>query len=290
MKKRAIYTLLIFLSAIIISACSKSEKVVIDDVDNTSEEEIITVTEESTTDSFADSNKNAYEIDYNWYEGRFYKNINDNRFWINLANIDEGIRVTIPGYTFLVDEPELINSEEYGTSLRYIYREENGRFDFFIDYMVESDEIILLYTNYTLASSDSADYSGVYLYDQGLSSTMKNELNEEYDTTTLEFTDGQRFECFETASGEDIILTIHLFTDENGNTTIYKGELSNGIEFWFEYKSKDTDVIVYNIDYAGEMAELLYYPNSSEIYLMTNGNGLNDYGGIYIGLPDVREE
>ena len=111
------------------------------------------------------------------------------------------------------------------------------------------------------------------------------------------FFDGQRFECFETNSGEDMILTIYLFydSDENGNMinntpSMYKGVLSNGMEFWFEpYEiSQDSETYVINCD-DGSAAYLEYITNMSEINLLAESGMLYDYGGTYIGLPDSED-
>lgn len=111
------------------------------------------------------------------------------------------------------------------------------------------------------------------------------------------FFDGQSFECFETNSGEDMILTIYLFydSDENGNMisdmpSMYKGTLSNGMEFWFEpyENSQDSETYIINCD-DGSAAYLEYITNMSEINLLAESGMLCDYGGTYIGLPDSED-
>lgn len=108
------------------------------------------------------------------------------------------------------------------------------------------------------------------------------------------FYDGQRFECFETKSGEDMILTIRLFydSDENGNMisdmpSMYKGVLNNGIEFWFEYYESTSEYIIYEVNCAdGSTAYLKYNLFTSEIELFTDDGFLNDCGGSYDSLGD----
>lgn len=277
MKKRLLSGLLIFFSAILLSACSSGKTEQNDDVDKTTENRTVIEVE---TDTF----------DEEWYQNRYYiGNKSDWLFFVNEQgnNLQFGLDTR---QIAVLDKHsyEIVTSEEYGEVVRYYYTEpSNSGYECRIDYLIDKDEVII-----GLFQGDS-EYTEVF--------TFYGERSAETDTTTdntevvyndvvnTYFFDGQRFECFETASGEDIILTIHLFTDENGNTTAYKGELSSGIEFWFEYASTENDVIIYNVDYAGETAELIYYTSSSEVYLMTNGDLLNNYGGTYIGLPDSME-
>ena len=276
MKKRLLSGLLIFFSAILLSACSNGRTEQNDDVDNAPEDKTVIVEE---TDNF----------DEEWYQNRYYiGNKSDWLFFVNEQgnNLQFGLDTR---QIAVLDKRsyEIVTSEEYGEVVRYYYTDpSNSGYECRIDYLIDRDEVII-----GLFQTDS-EYTEVFTFYGERSAETDTTTNTEVvfnDVVNTYFFDGQRFECFETASGEDIILTIHLFTDENGNTTAYKGELSNGIEFWFEYASTENDVIIYNVDYAGETAELIYYTSSSEVYLMTNGDLLNNYGGTYIGLPDNME-
>ena len=114
--------------------------------------------------------------------------------------------------------------------------------------------------------------------------------------TDVNFFDGQRFECFETESGEDIILTIRLFySDDSDIPSSYKGELSNGVEFWFEPYENSSESVTYKVDCAdGTNAYLEYSSSLSEITFTadkgTEYGNMFAYSGTYIGLPDVVEE
>lgn len=296
MKKRLLSGLLIFFSAILLSACNSGKTEQNDDVDNTPEDRTVIETEEQKTDSFSEIIQDTIEVDYKWYKGRFYRNSENTNLWINLSDTNNELCVRMPGYSFNVNQPEILESDDYGTTLRYTYYEEYGRFDFVIDYMTESDEIIVLYTNYTYQSNNAVDFSGIYMYDKDLSASMESVINEEVTTSNLGFTDGQRFECFETVSGENVILTVHLFySDDSNEPSAYKGELSNGIEFWFEFYDSYTDEMQYKIECMdGSNAFLTYFPSRGEIVWTaeegTDYGNMYAYSGTYICLPDEIEE
>lgn len=278
MKKKLLSGLLIFFSAILLSACNSGKTEQNDDVDNTPEDRTVIVAE---SDNF----------DEEWYQNKYYMgNKSDWLFFVNEQgnNLQFGLDTR---QIAVLDKSnyEIVTSDEYGKVVRYYYTDpSNSGYECRIDYLIDRDEVII-----GLFQMDS-EYTELFTY-YGERSAENNTTTDNAevvysDVENIYFFDGQRFECFETASGEDIILTIHLFTDEDGNTTAYKGELSNGIEFWFEYASTENDVVIYNVDYALETAELVYYTNSSELYFLTNGNALNNYGGMYIALPDIVEE
>lgn len=277
MKKKLLSGLLIFFSAMLLSACSSGKTEQNDDVDNTPEDTVI----------ISDNND---EFNEEWYQNKYYiGNKSDWLFFVNEQgnNLQFGLDTK---QIAILDKHDykIVTSEEYGKVVRYYYTDSlNSGYECRVDYLLDKDEVII-----GLFQADS-EYTEVFTYYRERSAendiTTDNTDVVYNDTENMYFFDGQRFECFETASGEDTILTIHLYTDENGNITAYKGELSNGIEFWFEYASTENDVIIYNVDYAGETAELIYYTNSSELYFLTNGNALNNYGGMYIGLPDSME-
>jgi len=235
------------------------------------------------------------DIDYEWYNGRFYRDISNAKHWLDLRNTENGLTVDVPGYSFIVSQPEVIESKEYGTALRYQYKEEYGRFDFILDYMIERDEVVVLYTNYTVQSVNAVDYSGVYVYDDQLSSSMGNAQTSN-DTVAVSLVDGQNFECFETAGGEDIMLTVHLYySDDSDTPSAYKGEMNNGVEFWFELYDTHTDEVSYKINCLdNSYAFLTYYPSRGEIELTaeegTEYGNMYSYCGTYICLPDEFEE
>lgn len=130
-----------------------------------------------------------------------------------------------------------------------------------------------------------------HLSENGLDNT-ENECSSE----VCDFIDGQRFECFETVAGEDIILTVHLFySDESDVPSDYKGELSNGVEFWFVPYESSEEYITYKIDCSdGTSAYMKYNTLSSEIEFTadegTEYGNMYAYSGTYIGLPDEIEE
>lgn len=300
--------LLTICSAILLTACNgektELEKEIVESAKSTERTEATSkadVTEQVEATSETKLNKPnvstpSAEVDYEWYQERFYRDTVKSSHWINFHNTDKGLYVTIPGYSFPVDRPKIMDDQEYGTILRYTYKEEYGRFDFYIDYIPSRDEIIVLYTNYTYQSANAVDYSGVYVYDENLSNAMCNKTNKQSTNVTADLTNGQCFECFETKSGEDITLTVHLFySDDSDTPSSYKGELSNGVEFWFKSYKSSSESITYKIDCTdGTNAYLKYDTNASEIILSadkaTDYGNMYGYSGTYIELPDEVEE
>lgn len=294
MKNKIGIGILLLYSAFCLSSCGTTEQV-IQQEDSAIEKNIVNDKDSEDSEKIDENNPNqSKDIDYKWYEKRLYRDITNTTHWIDFRDTESGITVDVPGFSFVVGQPEIIESNEYGTALRYQYKEEYGRFDFIIDYMMERDQIIVLYTNYTVQSSNAVDYSGVYAYSGTLSSNMENTETSKDDVVSM--IDGQRFECFETASGEDIILTVHLYySDDNDTPSAYKGEMNNGVEFWFELYDTNTDEETYKINCLDDSVTFLtYYPSRGEIELTaeegTEYGNMYVYSGTYIELPDTVEE
>lgn len=104
----------------------------------------------------------------------------------------------------------------------------------------------------------------------------------------VNFLDGQRFECFETKSGEDIVMTVLLY--EDSATTDVKAELSNGVEFWMKPYETVTNGTTYVVNCEdGTIAYVKHDDYSSMVELITTEGKLSDYAGAYIELPDEAE-
>lgn len=102
--------------------------------------------------------------------------------------------------------------------------------------------------------------------------------------------DGARFECFETVSGEDMILSVFLYySEDSGIPSAYKGELSNGMEFWFEPYATSADSIFYQID-CGDGTTAYLEHSASEIILTAEQGILYACQGTYMELPDEIED
>lgn len=159
------------------------------------------------------------------------------------------------------------------------------------DYREECRDIFLSKINQDSAVSSSNTTSKDYEEDIENSKQPSKSNN-----SACYLLDGQRFECFETVSGEDITLTVHLYySDDSSTPSSYKGELSNGVEFWFEPYESSSDCVTYKIDCMdGTTAYLQYAPDTSEIVFTadegTEYGNMYAYSGIYIGLPDEVEE
>ena len=138
-------------------------------------------------------------------------------------------------------------------------------------------------------SIEQPDQENETLYEENDSSTFTD--------TDLAYTffDGQRFECFETISGEDVIMTVHLMYSGDSNIpSRFKGEMSSGVEFWFEPYNKSDDNLVFKIDCMdGTKAYMKCTPYSSEIVFTaeegTEYGNMYGYSGTYVGLPDADE-
>ena len=85
------------------------------------------------------------------------------------------------------------------------------------------------------------------------------------------------------------------YSDDSDIPSSYKGELSNGVEFWFEPYENSSESVTYKVDCAdGTNAYLEYSSSLSEITFTadkgTEYGNMFAYSGTYIGLPDVVEE
>ena len=157
------------------------------------------------------------------------------------------------------------------------------------DYREECKEIFLNATKKN--SSETSNNANGELEESSNNQEQSSESQNELANFECPFFDGQRFECFETTSGEDIILTIRVFSSDNGETS-YKGELSNGVEFWFESFDSSDKYINYLITYSdGTNGYMNYVLGDSEIEMISDDDvKMSQYNGTYIGLPDEIEE
>lgn len=291
--------LLVICSATLLTACSGEKTAPGNAIPETFIElENTDTTNESKATESAEINTSV-EIDYNWYEGKRYRGTEKGSlFWIQDGKVNSSIR-------FLCNlsdmEIEMVENETIGTGLKYFYYTETTNTNdeklydtIIVEYYPTVDRVII--TEVDNVYKPQYNCSDVYEYDSMLHENVNNQTDSENTKGACYLFDGQRFECFETVSGEDITLTVHLYYSDNSSTpSSYKGELSNGVEFWFEPYENLSDCITYKIDCMdGTTAYLEYLPNTSEIVLIadegTEYRNMYAYSGTYIGLPDELEE
>lgn len=299
MKKQIKITLLVICSTTLLTACNAKETKLRNDIPETSTKLQNTTTDNETKDTENAEISTSVEMDYNWYEGKRYRSTEkDSLFWIQDGKVNTSIR-------FLCNlsdmEIEMVENETIGTGLKYFYYTETTNTNdeklydtIIVEYYPTVDRVII--TEVDNVYKPQYNCSDVYEYDSMLHENANNQIDSENTKGACYLFDGQRFECFETVSGEDITLTVHLYYSGDSSTpSSYKGELSNGVEFWFESYESSSDCVTYKIDCLdGTSAYLQYSPNLSEIVFTadvgTEYGNMYAYSGTYIGLPDELEE
>lgn len=105
-----------------------------------------------------------------------------------------------------------------------------------------------------------------------------------YSGKTIELFEGMRYECFETASGEDVMVEIKVFGSDDD--IMYKAEFSDGKELWMTFVNTERDGRDYYsveradgiMSFTGEDLEVEFY---DDYYI-----GMN---GTYMRLPDADQ-
>lgn len=283
MKKFLEIGLLVIWFVVLLSACS---------IEQTSSENNNSVTSTEFESTTSTGETEDASIDYNWYEGKRYRGTeNDTLFWIQDGKVNTSLRYLCQ----LSDmEIETVESNAVGVGLKYFYYAEltdaygEKRYDTIVlEYYPHVDRVIL--TEIDNLYKGQYNCSDVYEYDSMVSESSSNQTHSEDIANVCYLSDGQRFECFETISGEDITLTVHLYYSDNSSMpSSYKGELSNGMEFRFEPYEILSDCITYKVSCTdGTRAYLNYNCNVSEIVLTADEGNLCAYSGTYIELPDT---
>lgn len=275
--------LLILFSAVLLTACNGKKTERENDTVRNNESTIENETEvqsEEVTESIEQNTINDQDSE-TWYQGKYYTDIQKTQHYIHFYDGEDGkTYVSVPGYGFSVDAPEMIETEEYGNVLRYRYTEEYGRFDFIIDYLPKIDEVIVLFTYYTNYSANAIDYSGEYIYNKELSEKEKQIENQKTDNEVKDVLDGRQFECFEAENGEDIIIAFRTSWDnslmciinEEYYVTVSYSDMVEGYEGY-----PDDDVNSHIIIKQNEKGDLEF----------TSSGRYGEYNGIYIELPDT---
>lgn len=110
-----------------------------------------------------------------------------------------------------------------------------------------------------------------------------------YETETYgaeyELFEGMRFECFETQSGEDVIVTIKIYESESSGIS-YKAEFSDGKELWLEFLNSERDGRDY---YYVEAANGTMSFTGSDLEIEFNDDYYQSVNGTYISIPDLDQ-
>lgn len=305
MKKKLVVGLLLICSALCLSSCrnanresQREERAEVErDKDNISghKEKDTYISEESEEVIEQEIAKNK-DVDYNWWENKCYVSEKTGGKFYGFRYNEGGE----PYFTFgmccvSIDKAqiEIIDDSYFGKVIGYTFQTQmlkNNRMtydEYYVIYYIERDTIDV--------SNSSGTYSDSFVVDTLYREDYSTSNNQQEEGHTYLF-DGQNFECFETFGGEDIMLTVHLYySDDSDTPSAYKGEMNNGVEFWFELYDTHTDEERYKIKCLDNSnAFLTYYPSRGEIELNAEeGNeygNLYSYSGTYICLPDEFEE
>lgn len=286
------YIVLALFSVVLLTACS-GVKGLRNDVSETSAK----IENAEMENELNDTENSSGEIDYNWWENKCYvSESTGGKFY--------GFRYSEGGESYFAfgtccvpineGKIEIFDDDYFGITFGYTFQTQMRKSnsivydEYYIIYYTERDRV------------DVANASGTYIdsfeYDSSYQLNNSDINNPIEDMVQNNFFDGQRFECFETVSGEDITLTVHLYySDDSSTPSSYKGELSNGVEFWFELYENSSECVTYKIDCMdGTTAYLQYSPDTSEMVFTadegTEYGNMYAYSGTYIGLPDEVAE
>lgn len=230
---------------------------------------------------------------YTWWKDKLYISPETNDvLYANIKNDSIIFSSFNTSFTVKTNSPEY-GKDDNGQFIRYVQETNlsNGYQEFnqlmSLLYYPELDCVV------TFGIGDGGDYGDNYVYYKERlppsTETPDWVASSENQEPTPDFYDGARYQCVETLSGSDVILTVRTFSDENTKEYFYKAELSIGMEFWFYEVNQDGGE--YEIEVAGEYSgRLTHTTNSSELNLYTEGHVyLNDYDGTYVQLPDEEQ-
>lgn len=289
MKRKYKIGLLILSSAMLLTACNGDETV--------TERGTILVEESGVEEKRVEENaieKDTGEIDLNddwytknlWYRGTLNTN---NIIHISEDNHDEGLYWLCAAYSvicqFYPDSASEITAENLGQGIRYVY--DDGSYRIVLDYFPNTNQILLVMPLGSPHTGTKYDYSDSYEFDMDLTEkshdfNSTSGLESDYDEEKLpenDVMDGRQFECFETESGEDVIIAFKTSWDnslmcvinEEYYVTVSYSETIEGYEGY-----PDDDVNSHIIIKLNEKGDLEF----------TSSGQYGIYSGTYIELPD----
>lgn len=289
MKKGFKISLLILSLSLLLTACNGGETVTKNVVAPTGES---TTEEKGIEDNTAERNIEIEGIDLNddwytknlWFRGTYNtKNIirikadNDNKgeYWLCAA-----FSVICQFYP---DSASEITAENLGQGIRYVY--DDGSYRIVLDYFPDTNQILLVMPLGSPHTGTKYDYSDLYEYDSELTESKSRLIsdspteNPDNEENAFPFSTGQQLECFETETGEDVIITIDI---QNDTPYIIFPEA-----VWVELETngKGDAWEFINPYFTEERVYTTVSIQDNEITIATNETFM--YDGIYIQLPDI---
>ena len=111
MKNKIGIGILLLYSAFCLSSCGATEQVIQREEDSVIEKNIVNDKDSEDSEKIDENNPNqSKDIDYKWYEERLYRDITNTTHWIDFRDTESGITVDVPGFSFVVGQPEIIES------------------------------------------------------------------------------------------------------------------------------------------------------------------------------------
>lgn len=271
---------------------------------NNNEDGVFNVVEYLKSITYYNGIGNNSDVNYDWWEGKEYiSNRNGKKFYGQRNTSDGKVYFCFANCYVPVDDSNVTVESDNNNSkyIKYSFRTKMRDYynqmiydEYYIIYDVDNDMI----TAYNASDTyNNTFYFGQYRrQDEYENQQGENSYLDEDEIIDSSLFEGQRFECFETICGEDVTLTVRLFySDDSDEPSAYKGEMDNGLEFWFESCETYDDKERYKIDCLdGSNAFLTYYPSRGEIELTAEEGdeyeNMYAYCGTYIALPDEVEE
>ena len=292
MKKGFKISLLILSSITFLTACNGEETVTKNVAAPTGES---VIEENNIENNTAERNIEIEGIDLNddwyrknlWFRGTYNtKNIihikedsdNKGEYWLCAA-----FSVIC---RFYPDSASEITAENLGQGIRYAY--DDGSYRIVLDYFPETNQILLVMPLGSPHTGTKYDYSDLYEYDSELtkpkSSLIGNSPAESPDNeeNAFPFSTGQQLECFETETGEDVIITIDI---QNSTPYIIFPE---AVWVELEVNGKGNSWEFINPYFTEERVYTTVSIQDNEITIATNKTFM--YDGTYIQLPDIDTE
>lgn len=244
-----------------------------------------------------DAEKDVEEINLNddwytkdlWYRGTLNT---DNIIHIKEDNYDKGLYWLCAAYSvicrFYPDSASEITAENLGQGIRYVY--DDGSYRIVLDYFPNTNQILLVMPLGSPHTGTKYDYSDSYEFDTDLTEKSHDLANSTSDLEHHDYDkekspendvmDGRQFECFETESGEDVIISFRTSWDnslmcvinEEYYVTVSYSETIEGYEGY-----PDDDVNSHIIIKLNEKGDLEF----------TSSGQYGVYSGTYIQLPDL---
>lgn len=184
---------------------------------------------------------------------------------------------------FYPDSASEITAENLGQGIRYVY--DDGSYRIVLDYFPDTNQILLVMPLGSPHTGTKYDYSDLYEYDSELTESKSRLIsdspteNPDNEENAFPFSTGQQLECFETETGEDVIITIDI---QNDTPYIIFPE---AVWVELEVNGKGDAWEFINPYFTEERVYTTVSIQDNEITIATNETFM--YDGTYIQLPDI---